>query len=131
VYWVIFAHIINSSVRTKQFAQVVCEKREFNFVFVHVVEYADVFADDGDGAILCGFIEQARVFDVAEVVVQNVHDGIALIVQLVQMRNARGDRRAGAQTVGGVVVKLAKPDVGAELVGQLQGNGQSHNFEFL
>jgi len=95
-YWVLFTQIIKSSGRTKQFAQVVCEKREFNFVLVHVVEYADVFADDGDGAILHGLIEQVRVLDVAEVVVQNVHDGIALIVQLIQMRNALGDGLSGA-----------------------------------
>jgi len=133
--YLIITHIKFKSIilicESQQFANVVREQSQFNFVFVHVVEDANVLANYCNGAILGGFIEQVRVFDVAEVVVQNVHDGIALVVQLVQVRNARRNRLARAQAVGRVIVKLAKPDVGAQLVGQLQRNGQSHNFEFF
>jgi hypothetical protein len=84
------------------------------------VEYADVLANYRNGAVLYGFIEQLRSFYVNKVVVQNVHDGIALVVQLVQVRNARRNGLAMTQAVCRVIVKLAKPNVGAQLVGQLQ-----------
>ena len=118
-------------IAAKQLAQVVCKERQLNFVFVHVVEDADVLANDGDRAVLHGFAEELRALHVNEVVVQNVHDGVALVVQVVQVRNALGDGLGGAQAVCRVGVKLAKPNVGAELVGQLQRNGQPHDFEFF
>jgi hypothetical protein len=105
---------------TKHFANIICKQCQLNFVFVHIVEYADVLANDGNRAILHGFIEEPRVFNVNEVVIQYVHDGIALIVELVQVGNALGNGLTGGQTIRSVRIKLAKPNVGAQLVGQLQ-----------
>ena len=115
----------------KQFAQVVCEERQFNLVFMNVMKDADVFAYNGNRFALNRFINDVRVFDEDEIIVQNVHDRVALVVQSIQMGNALRNRRGFAQTIARVSLKHAKADVGAQLIGQLQRNWQPNDFELL
>lgn len=118
-------------VHLKQLTNVVCEQRQFNLVFVNVVKYGYVFANDGNCFVLHRFIDELRVFDENEIIVKNVHDRITLVVKGIQVRNALRHRRARAQTIGGVCLKHAKTNVGAQLVGQLERNRQADNFEFF
>jgi hypothetical protein len=53
----------------QQLTEVVGEESQLNLVFMYVVKNADVFANDGNGLILHGFIEELRVFYINEVVV--------------------------------------------------------------
>ena len=104
----------------EQLANVVCEERQFNLVLVYVVKNCYVFANNGNRLVLQGFVDEPRIFDENEVVVQNVHDRIALIVQSVQVRNALRQRRGCAQARLRVFFKHAEPNVGAQLIGQFQ-----------
>jgi hypothetical protein len=115
----------------KQLAKVVCEQRQFNLVFVNVVKYGYVFANNGNCSVLHCFIDELRVFDENEIIIQNVHDGITLVVEGIQVRNALSHRRARAQTSRRVRLKHAKTNVGAQLVGQFQRYLQAYYFEFL
>jgi hypothetical protein len=49
------------------------------------VEYRDVFANDGNCLIFHGFVDERGGFYKNEIIVQYVHDGIALFVQRKQM----------------------------------------------
>ena len=98
---------------------------------MNVVKYGYVFANDGNCFVLHRFIDELRVFDKNEIIVKNVHDRITLVVKGIQVRNALRHRRARAQTIGGVCLKHAKTNVGAQLVGQLERNWQADNFEFF
>ena len=102
----------------KQLAKVVCEQRQFNLVLVYVVKNGDVFANNGDCLILRGFIDELRVFDKNEIIVQNVHHRIALIVQIIQVRDALNHWRDCAQAIRRVSLKHAKTNVGAQPVRQ-------------
>jgi len=115
----------------KHLAQIVCEQRQFNLILVYVVKNAYVFANNGNRLILHGFIDELRVFDKNEIVVQNVHHRITLIVQRMQMGNALSNWRACAQTIRSVFIKHTKTNVGAQLIRQFQRNGQMYDFEFL
>jgi len=47
---------------------------------MNVVKDADVFAYNGNRFVLNRFVNGVRVFDEYEIIVQNVHDRVALIV---------------------------------------------------
>ena len=64
----------------KQLAKVVCEQRQFNFIIVYVMKNGYVFANNGNRFILQCFIDEIRIFDKNEIIVQNVHHRITLIV---------------------------------------------------
>jgi hypothetical protein len=52
---------------------------------MNVVKDADVFAYNGNRFVLNCFTNGVRVFYENEIIVQNVHDGVALVVQSMQM----------------------------------------------
>ena len=98
---------------------------------MYVVENGYVFAYDGNYFVLHGFIDELRGFDENEIIVQNVHDRVPLIIQRVQVRDALIRRRVFAQACRSVFLKHAEANVGAELIGQFQRNWQTNDFEFL
>ena len=71
------------------------------------------------------------VFYKNEIIVQYVHDGIALFVQRKQMCDALNHRRGRAQAILRVFLKCAKINVGAQLIGQIQINGEANYFELF
>jgi hypothetical protein len=115
----------------QQLANIVCEERQFNLILVYVVKNGYVFANDGNYFVLHGFIDELRVFHENEIIVQNVHDRVPLIIQRVQVRDAFRHECVFAQACRRVFLKHAEANVGAELIGQFQRNWQTNDFEFF
>ena len=68
--------------------QVVCEKRQLNDVFVHLVENRNVLAQQWNRTILLHLIQILRELDKCEKIVQNVNHGIPIVVDFIQDANS-------------------------------------------
>ena len=100
-------------------------------MLVYVMENRDIFTNQRCDLIFHIFGKQGRIFHKQEVIIQDIEDGIPLVVQCKEDGIRRFQPRHAAQHFAGIILEQVKTDIGAYLIGDIIRNLSIEQFYLL